>query len=121
MLKKGKNIHVILQRDKAFVSSFVLVLFVSFISASVAYIDAVNNNLKVLENLKVIEEDILEETKVLYAFECILKDDQEPVDYFVDGNLVRVYRDEKDYVLDYKDVSLRVEVIGQDIHRYSYN
>ena len=68
MLKRDKNIHVILQKDKAFVSSFVLMLFISFISAGIAHINMINNNLKVLDNLRKIEADILEETKVLYAF-----------------------------------------------------
>lgn len=120
MLKRDKNIHVILQKDKAFVSSFVLILFVSFISAGIAYINMINNNLKVLDNLRKIEADILEETKVLYAFECMLKDGCELLDYYIDNNLVRIYQDNEAYVLDYKDISLKVEVKDQDIVRYSY-
>lgn len=121
MLRRVKNIHVILQKDKAFVSSFVLILFISFISAGVAYLNTINNNLLVLDNLKEIEANIKEETKVLYAFECMLKDQCELFDYYIDGSLVKVYQDEENYVLDYKDISLKVEVDGEDILRYSYN
>ena len=96
-------------KSKGFVSSVALILFVISCSIVTTYAINVQNYMNVIDDLKVIERNIIDKTKVVSYFKGLDKT-KTINDFMVDGIYVEVYKNDDEYKLIYKNEEIRLKV-----------
>lgn len=86
------------------------------VTAKTDYIIKTKNT---LINLKNFEESFSDETKVIWRAKCLLMQNEELDDYYVDGIYVSVYRTSSGYNLKYMGYNVDLTVYDKQIIDYT--
>ena len=112
-----KNISCIAlhyRESKGFISSIALIFFIISCSIVTTYAINIKNYVETIEYLDEIQNEVIDKTKVVYAFEKLDKT-KAISEFMVDDIYVEVFKNDDDYQLIYKNQEIILKVDGNRV------
>lgn len=109
MKKTVKDMKDLSPFSKGFISSPSLIVFIMIVSVLSGFNTCLRYKLEIIDNINILSDKILLETKIINHFKCLLIDDRLS-DFTVDGIYVEVIADGDVYNLFYNDNRMQLVI-----------